>query len=167
MFNISVSVTNQDEARTAADLFDFLAERLAPGAAPTQRRARGKRAETPVGDTTERPVTAHNPDLAAGFTGGRAAQTDPAALYATLAGGLPADLEGADPTQAEPVVSEPVVAVQTATVDVEALRVTVRAKAQSLGGLWFRTALDQNGLTGVPLSQMDATGLGKLMGAAE
>lgn len=101
MLTFSFTVGTPDEARTAAEVCDFLAERLTPGAAPSTRRARSSKPAETVQLPNDKPAS--EPDAKPVVD-----VKDPVALYAALTGqpvteaAAPAAADTATPAAAEP-----------------------------------------------------------------
>lgn len=114
----SFNVASADDARLAAEVCDFLADRMVPGAAPA---ARTRRSATKAAAAETPPVTP-------------VAVTDAAELYAALAGGAATVAEVAP-------VTEPVKEPEVETAILEHSRddriVEAREAIKKKGGLWF------------------------------
>jgi hypothetical protein len=120
MLTFSFSVGSADDARTAAEVCDFLAERMAPGAVPAKRTRSSSKTAEPVQLPNDNPTVV----------------SDPAALYAALSGTPVAE-------------SLPAVESSPAQVDPPA-RDERLAKARELikqrGGLWFGNYMKSAGI---------------------
>ncbi len=143
MLTFSFTVGSADDARTAAEVCDFLAERMATGATPTRRPRSSKAADT-VQLPNDKPAEQVK---------------DPAALYAALAAVPAAKVAVYDSTVPLVVSAETaeiygvkptaeVAATQTREERVAEVRKTVSGK----GGKWFGDYIKEHKLDGKKLS---------------
>lgn len=118
MLTFSFTVGSADDARTAAEVCDFLTERMAPGATPAKRT----RSSSKAAETVQLPND--NP-----------AVSDPAALYAALSGTPVAE---SSPAQVDP----PAPAAGTRDERLAKARELIKQR----GGLWFSTYMKSAGI---------------------
>lgn len=115
MITFSFTVGNPDDARTAAEVCDFLAERMAPGAAPSTRTRRPSKVADLPKDNLSVPS--------------ESAVSDPAALYAALSG---APVAESSPAQVDPpAVTEPEASPRDDRI------AKTRGLVKERGGKWF------------------------------
>lgn len=148
-FNFTIG--SADDARLAAEVCDFMADRMAPGAAPAVRTRRASNKPATQADAPAVPVT-----------GAAVAVSDAAELYAALAGGTPA-------ATVVPEVTAPHVEpeVETAIADSRDDRVVAAREAiKAKGGLWFGDYVKKNHPDGKKLSDYTDAELAAVHAAA-
>lgn len=148
MLSFSFTVGNADDARAAAEVCDFLAERLSPGAVPAKRTRSSSKAADPV----QLPNDKQPEPAGVGEAPGLVVPTvsDPAALYAALSGAAPV------PEASPPVVAE--------TRDDKVAKVRDLVKKQ--GGKWFSDYIAHAKTADVKLSDYSDDQLAALLAAA-
>ena len=168
MLSFTFTVGSADDARLAAEVCDFLSERMTSGAAPSTRRPRAASNKAAVEQSAPVVSDPAPKDAAALYAemGGTApvatdvpavaTVADPAALAAALAGGTPVDDRSvASAAQVDPPAVAPKVEPEVAAARLERCRTIAKARGAKWLGDTMRKLKIENSMSTWTVEQQD------------